>query len=54
MPSMKNRLGPEYASLDDAEFIPKYPAACFCGTVRYVERGERLAKRENYDVLDFS
>jgi len=32
---MEDRFGPEYASLDDAAFIPKYRAACFCGTVRY-------------------
>ena len=32
---MENRFGPEYASLDDATFIPKYQAARFCGTVRY-------------------
>ncbi len=31
----ENRLGPEYASLADAVFIPKYRAACFCGAVRY-------------------
>jgi hypothetical protein len=35
MLSTKNRFGPEYASLDDPEFIPKYRAACFCGSVRY-------------------
>ena len=29
------RFGPEYASAGDAEFIPKYRAACFCGAVRY-------------------
>lgn len=33
--STGNRFGPEYASLDDASFIPKYRAACFCGAVRY-------------------
>ncbi len=32
---MENRLGTEYASLDDAAFIPKYRASCFCGDVRY-------------------
>ena len=31
----ENRFGPEYASPDDAAFIPKYRAVCFCGTVRY-------------------
>jgi len=31
----ENGFGPEYASLEDAAFIPKYRAACFCGTVRY-------------------
>jgi len=35
MLSNKNRFGPEYASLDDLTFIPKYRAACFCGRVRY-------------------
>jgi hypothetical protein len=35
MLSAGNRFGPEYASLDDAAFIPKYSATCFCGTVRY-------------------
>jgi hypothetical protein len=35
MHSTENRLGPEYASLDDPTFIPKYRAACFCGRVRY-------------------
>ena len=33
--SMENRFGPEYASLEDTAFIPKYKAACFCGTVQY-------------------
>ena len=35
MLSIKNRLGPEYASSDDTAFLPKYRAACFCGSVRY-------------------
>lgn len=35
MRSTGNRFGPEYASLDDAAFLPRYRAACFCGTVRY-------------------
>ena len=35
MLSNKNRFGSEYASLDDSTFIPKYQAACFCGSVRY-------------------
>lgn len=35
MLSSRNRFGPEYASLDDLAFIPKYRAACFCGNVRY-------------------
>jgi len=35
MLSTKNRFGPEYASIDDSAFIPKYQAACFCGRVRY-------------------
>lgn len=33
--STDNQLGPEYASLDDSTFIPKYRAACFCGRVQY-------------------
>ncbi len=32
---MENQFGPEYASMEDTEFIAKYKAACFCGTVRY-------------------
>lgn len=32
---MKNSFGPDYASLEDTGFIPKYKAACFCGAVRY-------------------
>lgn len=32
---MPKSLGPEYASMDDVEFIPKYKATCFCGAVRY-------------------
>ena len=32
---MPNDLGPEYASLDDVTFVPKYKAACFCGAVQY-------------------
>ena len=35
MTTAKNRMGPEYASLDDSAFVPKYRAACFCGSVRY-------------------
>jgi len=35
MLSIENRLGPDYASLDDSSFIPKYRAACFCGRVHY-------------------
>ncbi len=35
-----NRFGPDYASLDDPDFIPKYRAACFCGRVRYEVSGE--------------
>jgi len=35
MLSANNRFGAEYASLDDSAFIPKYRAACFCGSVRY-------------------
>ena len=32
---MDSRFGPEYASLKDPTFVPKYRAACFCGAVRY-------------------
>ena len=32
---MPKSLGPEYASMDDVGFIPKYKATCFCGAVRY-------------------
>ena len=32
---MKNRFGPEYASLEDTGFVAKYQALCFCGAVRY-------------------
>jgi hypothetical protein len=35
MLATKNLLGPEYASFDDSAFIPRYRAACFCGSVRY-------------------
>lgn len=33
--STQNLFGAEYASCDDASFIPKYRASCFCGRVRY-------------------
>jgi hypothetical protein len=32
---MKHSFGPEYASLEDTEFVVKYKAACFCGAVQY-------------------
>lgn len=32
---MENQLGPEYASMKESGFIPKYRAACFCGAVKY-------------------
>jgi hypothetical protein len=35
MLSVKNSFGHDYASADDAAFIPKYRATCFCGQVRY-------------------
>lgn len=35
MLSNENLFGPEYGSLDDSAFIPKYWASCFCGSVRY-------------------
>jgi len=31
----KKSFGPPYAFLDDATFLPKYRATCFCGRVRY-------------------
>lgn len=40
--STENRLGPEYASHDDPAFIPKYRAACFCGSVRYEVSAEPM------------
>jgi len=33
--SSNNQFNTAYASLDDAAFIPKYRASCFCGRVRY-------------------
>ena len=36
----ENHFGPEYASPEDASFIPKYQAACFCGSVRYEVNAE--------------
>ena len=35
MSSAENRFGPEYAAPGDAAFVPKYRAACFCGSVQY-------------------
>ena len=32
---MENPFGPEYASMEDTSFVPKYQAGCFCGAVRY-------------------
>lgn len=32
---MNNDFGPEYASIHDASFVPKYRASCYCETVRY-------------------
>ncbi|PLX99460.1 MAG: hypothetical protein C0622_10430 [Desulfuromonas sp.] len=31
----EDSFGPEYAAVNDPEFILKYRAACFCGAVRY-------------------
>jgi len=31
----QNQFGPDYATLDSPDFIPKYRAACFCGCVQY-------------------
>jgi len=30
---MENRFGPDYASLEDTEFVAKYQASCFCGAM---------------------
>ena len=35
MLSTKNLFGSEYGSFNDYAFIPKYRAACFCGSIRY-------------------
>ena len=32
---MKSDFGPEYASVHDTSFVPKYQASCYCGAVRY-------------------
>ncbi|MCG8683470.1 MAG: GFA family protein [Desulfobacterales bacterium] len=32
---MEKSLGPEYASVENFEFVAKYKAACFCGAVQY-------------------
>ncbi|NWH06841.1 GFA family protein [Desulfobacter latus] len=32
---MKNSFGPDYASLEDADFVAKYQASCFCGVIQY-------------------
>ena len=32
---MKNQLGPEYASITDPNFTPRYRARCHCGAVQY-------------------
>ena len=32
---MTNRFGPDYASAEDQNFIPKYRARCHCGAVQY-------------------
>jgi hypothetical protein len=32
---LKNGLGPEYASVRDSHFVPKYRACCHCGAVQY-------------------
>ncbi len=37
---MTRPFGPEYASLENTEFVPKYKASCFCGTVRYEVGGD--------------
>ena len=32
---MEPSLGPDYASPDDPNFVPKYTASCHCQAVRY-------------------
>ncbi len=32
---METELGPDYASLTDANFVAKYRASCYCNAVRY-------------------
>jgi hypothetical protein len=32
---MKNGFGPDYASIDDNNFVAKYRARCHCGAVQY-------------------
>ena len=32
---MKKELGPDYASVEDQNFIPNYRARCHCGAVQY-------------------
>jgi hypothetical protein len=32
---MNDTFGPEYATIQDEDFVPKYQASCYCGTVRY-------------------
>ena len=32
---MDLHFGPNYASIDDKDFVPKYHARCHCGTVNY-------------------
>ncbi len=33
--STENTLDSHYATLNDPDFVPKYRAACFCGSVQY-------------------
>lgn len=37
---MPEELGPEYASVKDEDFNPRYRARCFCGAVHYEVRSD--------------
>lgn len=32
---MNSDFGPEYASIHETSFVPRYRASCYCGAVRY-------------------
>ncbi len=35
MMTIKKKFGPDYASVDDDDFMPKYRASCLCKAVQY-------------------